>query len=203
MSESLYHLRYDTITIGVFVEDNSILSYLPYHNGAEKFPVEVGYPTGLFKLNKSHNPWTVMKGEPRSNQGIRKWLSERVFSPNRPDVKELLKKLGLEKYDVWAIIKKTGGRTHHDKYSIGKANDPLNSKNIIDSSRNKNKEKNFIQDLNNRLNELDKIIDTLPKTHLDTSNSLEFNSGFNFENESYKNSIEPVDVFKNKKNNGS
>ena len=45
------------------------------------------------------------------------WFTEdRVFPENRVDCKELLKEMGLDFYDPWAIVKKTGGSVMTDPW---------------------------------------------------------------------------------------
>lgn len=38
------------------------------------------------------------------------WASSRCFPAERMDAKELLEELGLDRYDPWEIVKKTGAR---------------------------------------------------------------------------------------------
>lgn len=48
-----------------------------------------------------------------------KWMSDRCMPPERIGVEDELKKLGLERYDFYEIVKKTGARlTAYDYYSV-------------------------------------------------------------------------------------
>ena len=47
-----------------------------------------------------------------------RWLSGRMFPPERLDAAELLRELGLPKYDVIEIAKKTRGTLPKDLFSI-------------------------------------------------------------------------------------
>lgn len=47
------------------------------------------------------------------------WVSQdRVFPENRIGAKELLKELGLDRYDGWEIAKKTNARLGNDYYWV-------------------------------------------------------------------------------------
>ena len=46
------------------------------------------------------------------------WASDRCFPENRVGAKELLKELGLDRYDGWEIVKKTGGKLETDRFWI-------------------------------------------------------------------------------------
>lgn len=38
----------------------------------------------------------------------------RLYSPNRPDIKEILQKYGMTEYDSWELLKRTKGRLMTD-----------------------------------------------------------------------------------------
>lgn len=46
------------------------------------------------------------------------WASDRCFPENRVGAEQLLKELGLDRYDGWEIVKKTGGRLETDRFWI-------------------------------------------------------------------------------------
>lgn len=41
--------------------------------------------------------------------------ARRLYSPKRPDIKDILESLGLKEYDAWEILKKTKGKLLTDK----------------------------------------------------------------------------------------
>lgn len=68
----------------------------------------VDIPFGLF-----------MKSDTESLFTIQKWASKRCFPPERFGADELLAELGLDHYDAWEIVKKTGAElTGADKFWI-------------------------------------------------------------------------------------
>lgn len=46
------------------------------------------------------------------------FLESRCFDKNRPDRDTLLSHLGLNNYNVWAIVRKTNGKMAHDHLSV-------------------------------------------------------------------------------------
>lgn len=69
--------------------------YLKLRDGVE--PIDV--PFGLFMKSKYEDLFRIQK-----------WASTRCFPPDRFGADELLKELGLDRYDPWEIVKKTGAR---------------------------------------------------------------------------------------------
>ena len=47
-----------------------------------------------------------------------KWASDRCFPENRVGAEKLLGELGLDRYDGWEIVKKTGGKLETDRFWI-------------------------------------------------------------------------------------
>ena len=59
--------------------------------------------------------WTVKEV---TYQRFVEWASQRCFPPNRIDVENELERLGLDHYDAWEIIKRTGGHLVSDHFWI-------------------------------------------------------------------------------------
>lgn len=78
-------------------------------------------PNGVFVKYATKLPELVF-GLDGSREGTHKmfvrWLSGRMFPPERLDAAELLRELGLPKYDVIEIAKKTRGTSPKDLFSI-------------------------------------------------------------------------------------
>lgn len=112
-----YFLRYKNIIIGKFINNHPDLAYIPNAANASSIPNGLGYPIGLYPLDKSRFnrlvPDTLHKPE---DKDIRRWLSDRVFPREREGVSALLDALGLSRYDVWEIAKRTHAVTMHDHY---------------------------------------------------------------------------------------
>lgn len=49
---------------------------------------------------------------------VRYWISTRIFPPERMDRRDILKDLGLEKYDPWLIFLKIKGSSMRDNITI-------------------------------------------------------------------------------------
>lgn len=111
-------LKYKNLPIGIFSETRNGLTYNPIRDNADSLPHKLGYPYGLFELDMNVRPWRTDKNKPASESKIRKWLSDRVFSEGRSDLRRLLDEIGLDSYDVWEIAKKTNAVTNHDFYTI-------------------------------------------------------------------------------------
>lgn len=87
----------DNKIIAEIVSDNYVLT-----EGVDKDDI----PFGLFT-----------KSNIESVQSVWDWFStERVFPRERVDCKELLNMLGLDFYDEWAIVKKTGASQMTDPW---------------------------------------------------------------------------------------
>lgn len=59
--------------------------------------------------------WTVQEV---TYQEFVEWASQRCFPPNRIGVEKLLAELGLDYYDGWEIVKRTGGHLVTDHFWI-------------------------------------------------------------------------------------
>lgn len=67
-------------------------------------------------------PWTTFMDTPLSLFGFEKrevsmqefvkWTKTRCFPESRIDKEDLLKELGLDRYDTWEIVKKTRGELY-------------------------------------------------------------------------------------------
>lgn len=52
------------------------------------------------------------------------YLKTRCWDPNRPDLKDILSRLGLDSYDPLAIVLKTHGRRYNDHFWMKFDSDP-------------------------------------------------------------------------------
>lgn len=114
----VYTLNWLDTQIGTFIRYKHLVDYVPFHEGASSLPEGFGYPDGLFILDRSVTPWRVIKTKPRNSAGVTKWLGRRVFPRERENATMLLKHLGLVEYDIWEILKKTGGVLPSDSYTV-------------------------------------------------------------------------------------
>lgn len=106
------------IKIGDFIRIDDFVTYIPFHEGASTLPEGIGYPDGLFEMDRSSTPWKVIKNKPSQSQQLVDWIQQRVFPKERENAAVLLKQLNLETYDFWEIIKYTKGVSLGDSYSI-------------------------------------------------------------------------------------
>ena len=92
----------DYMKFDVMFFDDVIASVdLKPNNGG--LPYVKNYITGF---NKQFSP--EMEG-PISVEELEKWLKWRTFPPTRANADELLKALGLNAFNRWAIVRKTHG----------------------------------------------------------------------------------------------
>jgi hypothetical protein len=94
--------------------DNEIVAKQVIENG--KMPMMVATTDNVNKL-----PFDLFKAwKVREVTMIEfiNWASDRCFPENRVGAKELLKELGLDRYDGWEIVKKTGGKLETDRFWI-------------------------------------------------------------------------------------
>lgn len=78
--------------------------YLKLRDGIA--PIDI--PFGLFRKSEYESLFTVHD-----------WACKRCFPPERFGADELLAELGLDRYDAWEIVKKTGAKlTGADKFWI-------------------------------------------------------------------------------------
>jgi hypothetical protein len=112
-----YFLKFKNVSIGVFEENGNALKFEPSW-GADTLPRLLGYPMGLYKVDRTSTPWMPDRNKVADNESIMSWLSERVFSKDRPDASVLLNNLGVSKYAPWEIVKRTSGLTFHDHFWI-------------------------------------------------------------------------------------
>jgi len=131
MSER-YYLKHRDITIGAFVRSDNDLTYLPNIPQADKLPTLLGYPPGIFSMDRTKTPWTVNKKKVGDSESITNWLIRRIFSKERPDLQNLLKCLGLDEYDPWEIVKKTKGVTKNDNFWITQYEEDNFKKSVLD-----------------------------------------------------------------------
>jgi hypothetical protein len=85
----------------MFFDDVIASVDLKPHNG--ELPYVKNFITGF---NKQFSP--EMEG-PISVEELEKWLKWRTFPPTRANADELLKALGLNAFNRWAIVRKTHG----------------------------------------------------------------------------------------------
>lgn len=113
-----YYFKYSDITIGVIIKENDKIKYVPNIPAADKLPPIIGYPPGIFKLDRSKIPWMPCKTKVSESPEILNWFVGRTYSKNRSDIKSILKELGLKSYDAWEVIKRTKGFSKSDRYWI-------------------------------------------------------------------------------------
>lgn len=64
-------------------------------------------PMGLFRNGKTEQTINVFE-----------WLRQRAIPENRTDIDDILKILGMDRYDDWGIVKLTGGTLMTDPFWI-------------------------------------------------------------------------------------
>ena len=87
-------------------------------------PYVKNYITGF---NKQFSP--VMEG-PISVEELEKWLKWRTFPPTRANADELLKALGLNAFNRWAIVRKTHGVMADDEIWLRFKGETLKHKDV-------------------------------------------------------------------------
>lgn len=115
MSE-YYFLRYKNKIIGIFSKIGNRLTYIPKKEIADTIPNDLGYPLGLFPLDKSKKGLIPLINYIPSEDDIKLWLSDRVFPPDREGAYNLLNAMGLNTYDMWEITKITKAVSYNDHY---------------------------------------------------------------------------------------
>jgi len=113
-----YYLKCKNVTIGFFTEEDGELRYTPIREEADKLPILIGYPRGLFEIDKTVTPWIPDKNKVRNEYSIYRWLENRVVSRRKFASRILLQRLGLKEYNAWEIVKKTKGLTYCDNFWI-------------------------------------------------------------------------------------
>lgn len=111
-----YYFKYSDITIGVIIKEREKITYVPNIPVADKLPPVIGYPPGIFQLDRTQNPWMPCKTRVSNSSDILNWFARRTYSENRPDIKEILELLGLSRYDAWEVIRRTKAVSKSDRY---------------------------------------------------------------------------------------
>ena len=106
-------MHFDDVIASVDLKPNN--SELPYVKN---------YITGF---NKQFSP--VMEG-PISVKELEKWLKWRTFPPTRANADELLKTLGLNAFNRWAIVRKTHGVMADDEIWLRFKGETLKHKDV-------------------------------------------------------------------------
>ena len=89
-----------------------------------KLPYVKNFVTGF---NKQFSP--SMEG-PITVEELEKWLKWRTFPPTRANADELLKALGLNAYNRWAIVRKTHGVMADDEIWLRFQGETLKHKDV-------------------------------------------------------------------------
>jgi hypothetical protein len=106
----------------MFFDDVIASVDLKLNNGG--LPYVKNYITGF---NKQFSP--EMEG-PISVEELEKWLKWRTFPPTRANADELLKSLGLNAFNRWAIVRKTHGVMADDEIWLRFKGETLKHKDV-------------------------------------------------------------------------
>lgn len=126
-----YYFKYSDITIGVVIKEDRELNYVPNIPAADKLPAIIGYPPGIFQLDRTKTPWMPCKTKVSNSTEILNWFIKRSFSKDRPDIKGILELLGLTSYDAWEIIKRTKALSKSDCYWLTQNEDESYKKPVL------------------------------------------------------------------------
>lgn len=105
-------ILYDGLELGVFERDENDVLHLKLHKGIKK-----SWLPYIFELALDNNA--------DMDKIINIWIKERVFPKNRINNRKLLKGLGLRRYNITDIVKKTHCSLITDPYWISFSEDDM------------------------------------------------------------------------------
>lgn len=105
-------ILYDGLELGVFERDENDILHLKLHKGIKK-----SWLPYIFELALDNNA--------DMDKIINIWIKERVFPKNRINNRKLLKDLGLKRYNITDIVKKTHCSLITDPYWVSFSEDDM------------------------------------------------------------------------------
>lgn len=111
-----YFVKNKDTTVGHILVNSKEKRYVVNKSALASLPVIDVYPIGIFPAKIEFGSLNIDTEYCPSEKDIYSWLKDRIFPRDRQGSNNLLKALGVLKYDIWDIAVKTKAATYMDNF---------------------------------------------------------------------------------------